>query len=235
MKDVFEELRDMGKETTVAEHIQMLLWTILTGANSNSFLLRFINLPLSPSSSVWIWSKLHSLSVAPQKSYIKSIKQFLLIRSNTKPVLPSIEYLQGLNGTSVKHAHNSLSSTVFSKSCLFQIIGSTEQTTQIINIVHHSIWDIVHRVHKRNSYTERMKTSSATQIALLPPHSAVCFTTVPPPWIKSKKKIIRIPLNLWKTAHSSAMSVANVMSVSRTITRSRLEGRVLVRTNFISP
>jgi len=188
MKDVFEELRDMGKETTVAEHIQMLLWTILTGANSNSFLLRFINLPLSPSSSVWIWSKLHSLSVAPQKSYIKSIKQFLLIRSNTKPVLPSIEYLQGLNGTSVKHAHNSLSSTVFSKSCLFQIIGSIEQTTQIINIVHHSIWDIVHRVHKRNSYTERMKTSSATQIALLPPHSAVCFTTVPPPWIKSKKK-----------------------------------------------
>lgn len=141
----------------------MPLSTLLTGAHSNSCLFRCANLPPSIS-SVWIWSKLHSLSVASQRSYIKSINQLLLIRSNIKPVLPSIGYLRGLNGTSVKHAHNSLSSTLLSKSCLSQTIGSIKQTTLIIGVIHHSIWDIVDEsVHKQNNYTERTKPSSVTQ------------------------------------------------------------------------
>ena len=44
-----------------------------------------------------------------------------------------------------------------------------------------------------------------------------------------------LPVNLVKMPQSSAMSVAKVMSVSRTMTLDRLEGSALVRVSFISP
>lgn len=144
-----------------------------------------------------------------------------------------------LNGSLLQHPHNSLSSTVLSSPHLSQIIRRIEQTTLIIN-VKHSIRNIVEeRAHKKNNHIEtpkieRVKTFNKIQIALLPPLDCLHYYS-PSPTNKDSKKVIRIPLNLWKTAHSSAMSVAKVMSVSRTMTRSRLEGRVLVRTNFISP
>lgn len=43
------------------------------------------------------------------------------------------------------------------------------------------------------------------------------------------------PENFPKTAQSSAMSVAKVMSVSKTMTLERLEGSALVSVSFISP
>ena len=49
------------------------------------------------------------------------------------------------------------------------------------------------------------------------------------------KDVVASPLNLWKTAQSSAMSVAKVISVSRTMTFCRSGGKVLVSTSFIRP
>lgn len=43
------------------------------------------------------------------------------------------------------------------------------------------------------------------------------------------------PVNFLKIPHSSAMSVAKVMSVSRTMTLERSGGRVLVSVSFIKP